>query len=437
MPKIQLTIKTTYLPTWGSYEGIRELVQNGRDAEIQHSAPMKVTCSNDTLRIENEGTTLPIKALLLGHTSKSGNSKLIGKFGEGLKLGVLALVRAGHSVKIRNGSEVWVPSIERSELFDDNVLTFSIEKGREPKNRVRVEVGGVSKDTWEKMREHFLFLNPPRGDELVKTTYGSLLSGDRYKGKVYVKGIFVQVDPELAFGYDLRDAQLDRDRRMVETWNLQYITRNIFNEAMSKREGLIDHFDQMLTEVNTEVASMQDYTGTHGIPEVAVDQVVKKFFDKHGESAVPVRSLAESKDIEHLGKKGVVVNKQLGSVLAKRLGEAFEIKGKLAKEEIAYYDWGSLSEEERSNLEGAISLINPIEPLALSDIEVVDFRSKNIMGQYKENRIFISKAYLQDRDETLCTLIHEVAHRNGEDGDQSHVNRIETIWKKIVGQLRG
>jgi len=203
MAKIQLTIKTSYLPNWGAYEGVRELVQNGRDAEVEHSAPLTVDWYNDTLRIENDGATVPIKALLLGHTTKLGNSEMIGKFGEGLKLGILALVRAGHPVKIRNGSEVWIPSIERSETFDEDVLTFRIEGGRDPKNRIRVEVGGITKEAWEKMKECFLFLSKPKKDEQVDTYSGGLLLGPKFKGRIYVKGILVQTVPVSSFGFNI------------------------------------------------------------------------------------------------------------------------------------------------------------------------------------------------------------------------------------------
>ena len=116
--KIELTIKVDYLPNWGVYEGIRELLQNGKDAETEYNAPLTVRYRKDsnTVGIENDGCPLPYEALLLGHTSKVGRPDLIGKFGEGLKLGILALVRTGLPVKIRSGGEVWVPSIQRSEL---------------------------------------------------------------------------------------------------------------------------------------------------------------------------------------------------------------------------------------------------------------------------------------------------------------------------------
>ena len=102
---IELTIKTDYLPGWGTYEGVRELVQNGRDAETELNAPFSVQHRGNTLCLSNTGARMPREALLMGHTTKRGNNELIGKFGEGLKLGVLALVRAGHTVVIENRDE--------------------------------------------------------------------------------------------------------------------------------------------------------------------------------------------------------------------------------------------------------------------------------------------------------------------------------------------
>lgn len=103
MAKIELSITTTYCPDWSSWEGIRELIQNARDAEVQHGATMSVVHRPDTrtLVITNEGVTLSREALLFGNTSKVGRSDMIGHFGEGMKVGILALLRVGGGVVIR------------------------------------------------------------------------------------------------------------------------------------------------------------------------------------------------------------------------------------------------------------------------------------------------------------------------------------------------
>lgn len=437
MSKIQLTIKSTYLPNWATYEGVRELIQNARDAEVEHSAPMKIDWYNDTLRIANEGTTLPTKALLLGHTSKVGNSAMIGKFGEGLKLGILALVRAGHAVKVRTGSEVWTPTLERSETFDEDVLTFRIEGGRSATNRVRVEVGGITKKAWEEMKGNFLFLNAPSDAEMIVTYNGTLLMGDQFKQRIYVKGIFVQNDPAATFGYDLKEVELDRDRKMVESWNLKYHTRQVLLSALNKREELFGQFMEMLENPTTETESLDSYSSYDIKPEIA-QKAVDSFLLKHGPDAVPVENLGDSRDMEHLGKKGVVVSKPLGVVLGKVFGTLGEMKAKLQNEAIKTYSWSDLSKEEQSRLVGAIGTINEVEPLSLEDVDVVEFRSATMRGQYNHEtkRISLSYGCLSDTDQTLRVLVHEVSHRAGDDGAKGHVHAIENLWMKLFSNLR-
>lgn len=430
--KIQLTIKTTYLPNWNQWEGIRELVQNGRDAEFEHHAPLKVDWLNGTLRLENEGVVLPLKALLLGHTTKLGRSDTIGKFGEGLKLGILALVRSGHKVRIRNGSEVWVPSIEWSETFEEDVLTFTVEKGRQEKNRLRIEVSGVEKADWDLMRQNFLFIRKPRKGEAIDTIHGTLLTGARYRGKVFVKGIFVQNNPELQFGYNFTDADLDRDRKMIEAWNLRYNAKCILMAAVSKDKTLSAGLSEILEQVTPETEGLESYN----VNEKAAKIVVGQFRAKHGPDAVPVASLAESQDVEHLGKKGIVVPKPLGTVLATVMGTVDEVKEGLRKEVVKTWSWHELTSREKKSLTESIALINAVTPMTLDEVDIADFRSDDLMGQHREGRTIVAHKYLADPDTTLQILVHEIAHKAGGDGEHKHISRVEDIWKGIVSHLR-
>lgn len=431
--KIQLTIKMDYLPDWNQWEGIRELVQNGIDAQVEHHAPFKVDWHNNTLRFENDGAVLPLKALLLGHTTKIGNSELRGKFGEGLKLGILALVRAGHPVRVRNGGEVWTPLIERSTTFDEDVLAFNIEKGRADKARVRIEVGNVTKSEWDLLRQNFLFIAKPNKSEVVHTPYGKLLKGARYQGKVFVKGIFVQNDPELQFGYDFDNAELDRDRKMVEGWNLRSNARNILMTAITKDKSLQKNALELLEQDTPETSGITEGWQVNGS---AAEAAVKQFQKRHGEKAVPVASLAESQDVEHMGLQGVVVSKSLHTVLTTILESSSNLKEGLRKEVVRLWSWHELTPEEKRNLGDAIHLVNRVVEVSLSEIDVVDFRSEETLGIFEDGRTFIAHKHLEDPEVTLRILVHEVAHKMGHDGEKSHVQQIEIIWMGIVRHLR-
>ena len=92
MPKLQLTIKKTYRPSWGAFQGVRELIQNAKDGQTAFGGDMDVwhvpgdhtLGERDRLMIENTGTVLSREALLLGETTKDGRKDMIGHFGDGL-----------------------------------------------------------------------------------------------------------------------------------------------------------------------------------------------------------------------------------------------------------------------------------------------------------------------------------------------------------------
>ncbi len=436
MPKIPLSIKTNYLPNWGLNEGVRELIQNGRDSEVEHNAKMTVSHVNGVLRIENAGTTLPHQALLLGHTTKAERGDTIGKFGEGLKLGVLALVRAGHTVIIRSGSEVWTPSLVFSKVFSAEVLSFDIQEGRQTKNRVRVEIGGISVRQWEEMRQGFLFLNTAqeKEDDIITTYAGSLLLNPRHKGKIFVKGIYVQDLPDIQYGYDFSDADLDRDRKMIETYNLKYKMQAVYNDALSRKSALFEQFNRSLQNPTIEVDNLQH--NAYSVPENAVDYVHAQFLQEYGANAIPVTSLGEGTELEHLGVRPVVVNAPLKAVLVRKTGDMYAIRARLSKEVIREYSPFHLSPEETNNLDEALYILNEVVDFPREDLHIVDFRSANLRGQFSEGKVSLSREILKDQDITLQVLIHEVAHQHGTDGTKTHVQEIENLWTQVFRKVR-
>jgi hypothetical protein len=435
--KIPLSIKASYLPSWGSYEGFRELIQNGRDAEFEVNAPLEVRHrkDTDTLVIENAGAVLPHEALLLGHTTKVDRGDTIGKFGEGLKLGCLALVRAGHSVKIRSGSEVWVPKIERSEMFQADVLVFHIETGRKDSRRVSVEVGSITAEDWATMKDHFLFLCDLKGSH-VETSQGTLLLDAKYQGKMYVKGIFVQNNPQLIYGYNLKDAQIDRDRKMIQSADSQFRILDIWKEALVTHTNMVeDTFSGLLDKQAADVEGLYPWN-VQNIPVEQRQNLAARFLATHGEDAVPVGTLADSKDIEHLGRKGIIVPKSLKAVLESVMDSADVAKVKLREEVTKLYGWHELTVVEKANLEKVLTIVSKVSACSLDEVDIVDFRDPGLKGMFKDGRILLAKSQVQDLCEGLATFIHELAHKiGGGDGEHSHVGNMEKLWTGVVRGL--
>lgn len=436
--KIELTIKTDYLPGWGAWEGIRELVQNGRDAEVEFNAPLVVSHLGTTLRIENEGAELPHEALLLGHTSKSERGDLIGKFGEGLKLGLLALVRAGRAVKIRSGSEVWVPTIARSEKFNADVLVVDIQGGRENNKRVRVEVGGVTSSEWQDLRQRFLFLNKTSKEEVVYNSGGDLLLDKSQAGKIYVKGIFVQQVPLLVYGYNFNDADVDRDRKMISSYDMEYKTKKIWCESVGRRPNLFENFHQLVEDGKDDVRNFDSWTAST-LPVEVVDRAAKEFLATYGAEAVPVANMNESAEIAHYGKRGIVVQPQHQALLERKLGKLEDVRKKLNQEAQVEYSFVELSQAEQLVYVQAVQWLKDAgvaDLQALLKLHVVSFRSADLEGLYKDGEVFMARQCLRDLGVATRVLIHEVSHRAGDDGEKGHVATVEANWQKVAMQAR-
>lgn len=437
--RIELTIKTSYLESWGLWEGIRELVQNARDAEVQFGAPMRVSFKSNRLVIENEGCGLEHRALLLGHTTKKGAEGLIGQFGEGLKLGALALARAGYAVRIQTNGETWTPALEKSEWLDEPVLVFHIRKSRAKKPDlpyVRVEVSGLSEEGWTSLRRNFRFLDKKEDDlSVVPTRRGDLLLDPEEAGRLYVKGVFVEYNPVFKHGYDYQSADTDRDRRMVNSFDRTYYAAQIWNEALTHRADLLAAFAESLQEQHEDVRGFESTYTAGDIPKETQEKLAALFTEKYGEDAVPAASLEESADIEHLGLRGVVCSKAQKNVFDAVLGERAN-KAELGFQTVNRFSWSDLDSVERKTIEDVLALTELTDiPVKLADLDVVEFRDSRYIGRFYEGRILVARKILIDFSRTLRAVVHESAHRLGGDGSKGHVDASEVALATIAAFL--
>lgn len=435
--KYESNIMENYIPTWGLQEALREFGSNAFDAEVEFKAKATVSYNSKTLCLclENENVLLNRAALLLGYTTKVGKSDLVGTFGEGLTLACLAAVRAGYEIVIRSGTEVWKPSIGLSKTFPGTrVLQFDIQTGKADCKRVAVEIKGINKDQWVDFCRLFLRTSHLSEEHITKTPNGSFITAPDMKGRIYVKGVFVEFDPKVQYGYDLKNAKVDRDRKLVDRWDLEYEMQRIYCLAANNAEAVRSKLLSSLINQDADLKGLSTYN-TDSVPEEVVTGVAAYFTARYGEDAVPVTSLAESMDMEHLGKKGIVVPAQLASVLARKVGTLEAIKAGLREEVVKTYSWSDLLDEQKANFELALSLINRARTVSVSDIDIVDFRSKDLQGQWKDGRLLLASKVLSDVYSALLVLVHEDAHNNGGDGTKGHVATLEDTWSSIVKDL--
>lgn len=128
---VELSISENYVSSWGLQEGYREFLQNVIDASTDGKEYIQWYDSNKKIiRITTKDVGISQSTLLLGESSKQGDSSKIGEKGEGYKIGSLALLRLGKKVVIKNGMEnqKWEASIIDSKKYGKKVLAFNIKK---------------------------------------------------------------------------------------------------------------------------------------------------------------------------------------------------------------------------------------------------------------------------------------------------------------------
>jgi hypothetical protein len=377
MAKIPLAIDKNYCSSWKVFEGVRELLQNTKDAD-EDGYPMSINHYPRTSRLEivNKGIYVdPSKLLILGKSDKAPGQKR-GQFGEGFVLGVLALMRQGFDVRFQNGDMSWSVSFEHPDAghpFEGNeLLTFKSRKVT-PTPDFTVEIDGVTTEIWDALKKLFLFLEPPKKKDILEMTAGTLLMASEYKGKVFSRGIFVHTFEDLACGYDMNNLQLDRDRRMVDSWDLHYKLGALWQEACKdKPELAAPRVYDMAKADAAEVRQVHYHADAKLLKSVR-----DRFDEEHGADAAPVSTMAAARAVEGVGAKPVVVSNTLKELLQKGGLTAESVTARLEGTIEARFSPSDLSGDE-------IAALARLEGL-LPEAVVVSFRGDKLACRLIDN----------------------------------------------------
>jgi len=433
--KIQLSIAKDYVAEWGAWEGVREIIQNYLDARDK-GFEGKIKFGNNILTIVNNGCEVDRSYIaLLGKTTKADDDSARGIFGEGIKLGSLALVRQGYRVSIKTGRFIYNAAITYSKRFGEDVLTFVDRKLPEHFNGIEVKIKGLTEDSWDQMKDNFIELRPSSDNDSC-SSYGNVLTNESDRGKVFAKGIYVGKYDDLRFGYDFSNVKTDRDRAMVKDWDLNYAAAALVEAKVAEDKISPESLMEMMMSGCRDVRHAE-----YHMSKEVFDKLNNSFVKKYGKDAVPVTSPQEAKELEHFGIKGVSCPISMSNIFnkfdsgqRKRLVEA-----KLAPKKV--YKWDELNQEEQNNIFEVFDLLKRSGVSFLREnIYYVDFHD-DTLGTFTrtetEVRINLSKKILQNKVELLKTIIEEVAHNSGGDGSFQHKIAMHEMYSKVIAAQAG
>jgi hypothetical protein len=442
-----LTISPDLFYRWTWENALSEIIQNGVDEFRKTNNPFIVEHDGkETLTIANQFASLEKDALISGFSTKRNDPSMIGKFGIGLPAALSTFARLDFNVEIYTNTEIWKPSIVRDPGFNDAELTkINVRSRRENRKvafeGVKVFISPITPEMWEIAQKRFLCLETSYPK--VSTSMGEILTSSDQVGRVYTKGIYVKTVSEFGYGFNLFHLDIDMERKVVDDYTMKDQVGQVLREALlTKTDLVLDNVWNKLVTGSSEVSQVLPGSWNFQYPDVQ-EIVVKKFREQH-KDAIPVASIAESLELGHLGKKGVIISdKNLRNMIQDKVGSASVFAAEYSKSWSKVFNLDELNPDEVSNFQKAIDLLTQaISPIVLTNsINVVEFNKKGLSGLFSDGNIYLSRSTLQhlndidSADGVLGVLVHEYAHNFGSDGDVSHVRAIEKTWSSIVKVL--
>ena len=265
----ELTISPNYVHNWNIREAIRELLQNAIDGETcGYPKTIRYDSNINTLYIYNEGVTLSPEDLILGGHSKEDRDDLIGGYHEGMKIALVVLLRKGISVKIENGNKIWTPKFKTSEKFNTQVLCIEEIDNEEESDGLAFYIRGITPTVYNDLYKYFPCIDDDFG-ETVECSTGSILLDERFKGKMFVGGLYIQDDNNFSYGYNFNSdvVTLDRDRKAINYHDLRALTAESFVTAENCHPKLFK-------AISNSVLDVRDITDV-------IDEASDKFLEEY------------------------------------------------------------------------------------------------------------------------------------------------------------
>lgn len=250
-----LTIEKDYCADWTITDAIREILQNGLDTGTE----LFFLRDGDVCEVCDGGAGVKMSDFIIGKSSKREDGKVMGQFGEGLKIGCLVFARENRRVYVISLGKRYDLSIQYDGTWQEHLLTIDVTEQNTASRGTTVGIE-CSEEEVAKARSLFLQLNP---QEILDTMRGGDVGNSEIldiPGYIYVNGLAVTKVNSL-YGYNFaRKDLVNRDRSVIGhsqvksciaaalSWTTNTdIIRNLLVTAANGGENNVTEFDVMFT----------------------------------------------------------------------------------------------------------------------------------------------------------------------------------------------
>ena len=348
---------------WGIWELFREVVQNALDEvhEVTGYRPTEYPCRveyrpdvGSVTLVEDTGRGLSIHHLLVGTSEKKPWQR--GKFGEGLKLSLLAATAQGIKVLMRSGDKEILPTFVTREIegrpFD--IFCVCYKKGLPEIAGTRVEISGYG--LCDEFKNRFIQGLP---SECKLYTYQEVSmerpvwydvvdkSCTNNEPYIYVRDIYVSTMKEAAerdacFSYNLFNIVIDESRRIPSGGSLRDNVRVVWKHVVDSASMYNDAFSLLKRLMACMISNCNVKAGPSLAVEADMDTfwyvtadkypIIRRAFNElYGEETVVVHSAELYSYAQYVGAKHIYCPNPIGYSLEHILGTVERLRSYIEK----------------------------------------------------------------------------------------------------------
>jgi hypothetical protein len=459
---------STWRQEWGEWEAIREIVQNALD----EAEAYQWGYDQQGLWLADRGRGVAVADFLLGPPKLKPDWSR-GKYGEGMKIAALALLRKGYSVHVSTaGREIWlIFLVQKVNGHAETLAAIWHANGTKLGTRFHI-IGytGTAFEDWFAVnlpRSAILWEAPSKIYQPIKR-YNQLIAyqmpqskpGDAVISRIYARDIHMRTIRS-PYSYNLWSFELAPDRHAPK--NEQDLWVDIGRLwCCVQRQDLIEvflrmvHFPPLLDTDESHNISMERWA-LGGVP--GTEKLYSDFVKEHaaiwkaawiknfGENAVIRTSDRWDSTVKHLGYESHSVNWLVQDTLAQAVLTDKELV-KASQErlrEVETIPDERLSRKQRAHLSLARAIADEVTVTKVSGVHaaIIPPASDRVRtaGMYSRTtmEIYIAADQLERGSTTVDTVIHEIAHHTSgaEDLEEAHSEAMTRVAAKVVEMTHG